>query len=154
MSKAREPSILEHDFIVLWHMLYGYTREPEQQYVVGWDGRELRFDFAWKQERVFVEVDGDTHGRARYSSSGRRYKSSGSHTTAAGYQRNMAKRNRAVANGWCVLAYTSDDVRKRSAEMLDQIMSVLNLRRHGRPVITPEMAKNMPCPFLGPEPDL
>jgi len=36
----------------------------------------------------------------------------------------------------------------------DLAMSDSGIVRHGRPVITWEMGRNMPCPFSGPEPDL
>ena len=57
--------------------------------------RKWRFDFAWPEARVAVEVEGGTWDRGR-------------HTRGAGYAGDCAKYNAAVMSGWRVLRFTSD----------------------------------------------
>lgn len=57
--------------------------------------RRWRFDFAWPEARVAVEVEGGTWDRGR-------------HTRGAGYAGDCAKYNAAVLGGWRVLRFTSD----------------------------------------------
>lgn len=64
--------------------------------------RKWRFDLAWPELRVAVELDGATwHG--------------GRHTSGAGYREDCLKLNAAVRAGWRVLRYTSTDLRERLA---------------------------------------
>ncbi|MGO8683984.1 MAG: endonuclease domain-containing protein [Thermoleophilia bacterium] len=60
--------------------------------------RKWRFDLAWPEHMLAVEVDGGTW-------------SGGRHTTGAGYQRDVEKFNAAGLAGWTVLHFTAADVR-------------------------------------------
>ena len=55
--------------------------------------RRWRFDYAWIEQRVALEVDGGTF-------------SGGRHVTGAGYGRDLEKLNEATARGWRVLRVT------------------------------------------------
>lgn len=67
--------------------------------------RRWRFDFAWPEQRVAVEVDGATwtHGR---------------HTRGIGYAADCEKINTATEIGWRVYRFTTDQVRNGTAVML------------------------------------
>lgn len=112
--------VLEHDFLVLWRLVRR-DDPPETQYRFDAD-RKWRFDFAWPDAKVAVECEGGTASRRKKSR----------HTQPAGYQGDCTKYNAAAECGWRVLRYTADDVRKRSAEMLDQVIRVLNAARAGK----------------------
>lgn len=63
--------------------------------------RKWRFDFAWPDFKVAVEIDGGTHdGAAR-----------GRHVRGEGFERDAEKLNQAQSLGWRVFRYTSRMVR-------------------------------------------
>lgn len=80
---------------------------PGGQHTV--DGK--RFDFAWLPERVLVELDGGQYlkGGGRHGSDGDRWKT-----------------NEAVAQGWRVLHYSPEQLKRDPARMLDQIARALS----------------------------
>jgi very-short-patch-repair endonuclease len=57
-------------------------------------GRRWRFDFAWADSKLAVEIEGGTW-------------SGGRHTSGAGYAKDLEKYNRAVLLGWRVLRFTT-----------------------------------------------
>jgi very-short-patch-repair endonuclease len=75
--------------------------------------RKWRFDFAWPDLKVAVEVEGGiwTGGR---------------HTRGAGFLKDMEKYNHAAAAGWCVLRCTPTTL--MSGPMLDLLARVLGER--------------------------
>ena len=66
------------------------------------EGRRFRFDLAWPQEKLAVEVQGGTH-------------SGGRHTRGAGYERDREKMNLAQLSGWRVLEVTPEQIRSGKA---------------------------------------
>ncbi len=77
--------------------------------------REWRFDFAFVEQRVGIEIDGGTHRGGR-------------HVRGKGYQSDCNKLNAAVCLNWAVLRYTSDDIMNRGADVIEQVCLVLNRR--------------------------
>lgn len=73
--------------------------------------RRWRFDFAWPEQKVAVEVDGGTWG------------ASSRHTSGAGYERDCIKLNAAVLDGWAVLRFTTTMIHDGA---IDQITELLN----------------------------
>ena len=59
--------------------------------------RKWRFDFAWPDYMVAVEVDGGIYSRGR-------------HVRGKGFKGDVEKRNAAVMAGWRVLHFTSEHV--------------------------------------------
>lgn len=55
--------------------------------------RKWRFDFAWKEKKLAVEVEGGQYIRGR-------------HNRPVGYERDCEKYNNAVMLGWKVLRFT------------------------------------------------
>lgn len=64
--------------------------------------RRWRFDFAWPDKKVALEIEGGTWSRSR-------------HTTGAGYRNDCYKYNTAATLGWCVIRATTDMVKDGSA---------------------------------------
>ncbi|MDH2653939.1 hypothetical protein QDR54_13675 [Acinetobacter baumannii] len=77
--------------------------------------RKWRFDFAWVEERIAVEIQGGVWmGK------------SGSHTSRKGLNNDCEKRNEAVIDGWRVLHFTSDQVHSEYAlDVIKRLMKVL-----------------------------
>ena len=107
----REESPLEAKMQrLLWcYGIEGYEREYRFSKVVG---RNHRFDFAWPDRKVAVEVDGGTH-----------LKGGGRHNT----DRDREKLNLAAALGWRVLRF-SGAMLDRPDECAEVIRAALEWR--------------------------
>ena len=77
--------------------LTGYVREYQAI-----PGRRFRFDFAWRKERLLVEINGGTYSK-------------GAHSTGTGINRDYEKGNLAVLNGWRVLSFDTKMVKSGAA---------------------------------------
>jgi len=85
-------------------------------------GRQWRFDFAWPEQKVALEVEGGVHfGKSR-------------HTTSGGFIEDCHKYNAAAVMGWTLIRADPRLVTKGWA--LEYVMDVLNgrsvptLRKH------------------------
>jgi very-short-patch-repair endonuclease len=74
---------------------------PEREYRF-WPGRRFRFDFAWPEQMIAVEVEGGTWTRGR-------------HNRGKGFESDCEKYNEAALQGWIVLRFTGAMVRDRRA---------------------------------------
>jgi hypothetical protein len=83
---------------------------PEKE-VVFFPGRRWRFDFAWREHKVAVEINGGIY-------------TNGAHTRGAHYESDMEKLNHAMLEGWKVLQFTPKQL--MSAETYTFIKKVLN----------------------------
>ena len=79
---------------------------PLQEYKFMPD-RDYRFDFAYPNEKIGIEVEGGTLGMQ------------GRHTRGKGYAEDCLKYNLAVLNGWKILRFTTAQV--NSGEAVDFI---------------------------------
>lgn len=80
--------------------------------------RKWRYDFAWPEQRVALEVQGGIH----MAKSG--------HNTAAGITRDCEKANEAVVLGWKVLHVTREQIENGSAiNWLRQILPPVEFER-------------------------
>jgi very-short-patch-repair endonuclease len=78
--------------------------------------RKWRFDFAWPEVRVALEVEGGVFTNGR-------------HTRASGFIKDMEKYNRAAVLGWRVLRTTPDNLCMQ--ETIDMVKSAwANARKH------------------------
>lgn len=68
-------------------------------------GRKFRFDFAWPERKIAVEVEGGIWARYR-----------GGHTHPMHILRDMEKGNIAAKLGWRVFRFTTDEVKKGIAQ--------------------------------------
>ena len=57
--------------------------------------RKWRFDFAFPEQKVAVEIEGGTFGKCKSR-----------HTTGTGYEKDCEKYNTAILNGWRVFRFT------------------------------------------------
>jgi very-short-patch-repair endonuclease len=74
--------------------------------------RKWRFDFAWPDVRLAVEIDGGLFSRGR-------------HQRAAGYQADCEKFNAAMLAGWRVLRYTTRDLTRRPVPVAEEVAQAL-----------------------------
>lgn len=129
-------SSLEKLFLDIWHTYAGDLPEPEHDYhfareLIGDSPypparpnfrkrmreaglRDWRFDFAWPQERVAVEIEGGTWVRGR-------------HSRGAGYGIDCEKYNVAQLNGWIVLRFTSDMLKNDPIRVVGAVCTALGI---------------------------
>lgn len=74
--------------------------------------RKWRFDYAWPEIKLALEIDGGTLGICK-----------GRHVRGTGYARDCEKLNTAVFLGWSVLRYTTQQV--------DKGLLLADLQTHG-----------------------
>lgn len=79
--------------------------------------RKWRFDYAWPDYMVAVEVNGGVWSRGR-------------HTRGAGYINDREKINEAQIQGWVVLEFTPQQMKTWEAK--ETIERALEMRRKGR----------------------
>lgn len=70
-------------------------------------GRAFRFDFAWPESRLLVEVQGGAWGTKKGGKTG--------HNTGVGINRDCEKSNLATLAGWRVLSVTTNHIRSGQA---------------------------------------
>ncbi len=80
--------------------------------------RKFRFDFAWLDQKVAVEIHGGVY-------------SGGRHVTGAGFTRDCEKRNLATLAGWRVLEFTGNQLRSDPLALTTIVLSLL-AKTHGR----------------------
>lgn len=73
--------------------------------------RKWRFDFAWPQEKIALEVQGGVH-------------TGGGHVRGNGYNNDCEKNNEACVMGWRVLAVTTDHI--SSGQALDWLRRIFS----------------------------
>lgn len=97
-------------FAYCWGQVQPEGGEPVREYAFA-GNRKWRFDFAWPQMKVAVEIDGYGFGHIDYGSLGNAHE----------------KQNRAVAEGWKVLRYTSRQLgaRERVEDAAAQVLDVI-----------------------------
>lgn len=79
----------------------GTIRPPEQEFRFD-PRRKWRFDFAWPEEMVAVEIEGGVWNDGR-------------HTRGHGFTNDCEKYNEATLAGWRVLRVTGEQIRDGSA---------------------------------------
>ena len=83
--------------------------EPVREYPAI-TGRKFRFDFAWLEHGLLVEVNGGTYTK-------------GAHSTGQGIRRDYEKCNLATLAGWRVLSFDGKSV--KSGEAVEVIRQAL-----------------------------
>jgi hypothetical protein len=66
------------------------------------EDRKFRFDFAWPDKKVAVEVEGGVYSNSR-------------HTSGFGFTKDCEKYNLAAASGWSVYRFTTEMVKNGKA---------------------------------------
>jgi len=89
----RQPSKLEHQFSIALRA-HGKDLPPHETEVRFTPPRLFRWDFAWVDQKVAVEIEGGI------------YQAKGGHTNVNGYNANCEKHNLGELNGWRLLRFT------------------------------------------------
>ena len=90
--------------------------EPIREYVAI-PGRRFRWDFAWPNFRLLLEVQGGTWGKGGKGGAG-------AHSGGVAASRDCEKGNLATCAGWRTLSVTTDQIRKGQAvRFLQQFFS-------------------------------
>lgn len=80
---------------------------PEREYRFAKPERDWRFDFAWPNRRIAVEVEGGVWARPTMPGGAQ----GGRHNRGAGYLRDLEKYNGAALRGWVLLRYTDREIK-------------------------------------------
>ena len=119
---GKKPSSLEAAFMRAWQLLAADRWPYPKRELRFHPTRMWRFDFGWEVERVAVEMEGGVFV-------------GGGHNRGRQYTMDCEKYNAATVMGWRVLRYTTLDVRKRPAQMVEEIGGLLAQgRRTSEPV--------------------
>jgi len=108
---------LEEGFLRLWASLdasRGLPAPVQQHYFH--PTRKWRFDFAWPDIRLAVELHGGI------------WRKKGAHNTGKAIHRDCEKSRAATKLGWTVLAYTTKDMEERPVQVIEEVAEVLRMR--------------------------
>ena len=109
MKDIKSISNLEQS--LLWHIQAFRLPDPILEHAFH-PKRRWRFDFAWPERKVAVEVEGGTW-------------SDGRHTTGSGFEKDCEKYNQATLLGWKVFRFTSGMI--ESGEAIKLIQEILEI---------------------------
>lgn len=110
---------------------------PEREYKFA-DDRRWRFDFAWPEIKVAVEVEGLSHGRPVIchrcrstvkSKNGRVIMQAGRHGSMKGMQTDAEKYNCATFLGWRVFRYTNIDLERRASDVIREMFHIVGVAK-------------------------
>lgn len=93
-AKPKKGSQGEFEF---WEMLRAEGMPLPRREFRFHETRQWRFDFAWPDRMLALEVEGGIYSKGR-------------HARGQGYQEDLDKYNAAVVLGWGVLRYSTEDV--------------------------------------------
>ena len=110
MAKSK----LEDKFAALWESQAADCAKPEREYRFHPE-RKWRFDFAFPDSRVAVEMEGGIW-------------TGGGHNRGTIYNTNCDKYNAAAMLGWTVLRYTTNHLRDRPAEVISEVRGVVEAK--------------------------
>lgn len=78
--------------------------------------RRWRFDLAWPDYKIALEIDGGVYTRGR-------------HTRGVGFERDCWKMNEAAASGWCVFRATPTMLQTEWREIVRILRAAFEMRR-------------------------
>ena len=104
-------SHLEAQFLALWERFAPDAPAPVTQHRFA-PPRRFRFDFAWLEAKVAVEIDGGVWVAGR-------------HTRGSGVQADYVKLNLATAGGWRVLRFTSNMLDDDPVGVVEQVVRLV-----------------------------
>lgn len=110
------PEARKHDlsdtFAATWKLVapndVAYVREHRFHPTRRW-----KFDFAFPEHRVAVEMEGGI------------YSKKGGHSSVTGIKRDIEKYTAAAVLGWRVLRYHTDDMRKRPVQVIEEVLAAI-----------------------------
>lgn len=98
----RQPSVAERKFSIYWRAIKGQQYQEELQFH---EGRRWRFDFAWPEVKVALEIEGGVF-------------IGGGHVRGRAYTNNCEKYNEALFDGWRVFRLTPDQITAANLERI------------------------------------
>lgn len=104
-------STLERNFMYWWDLLADDLPRPAPEWRFH-PRRRWRFDCAWPDDRVFVELHGGAY-------------SNGRHVRGAGFEGDLEKMNMAVVMGWRGLAFTTGMLNNDPEGCISQVRALL-----------------------------
>ena len=107
MAKLPKAISKGEELFFLQCRVYGFSPEREYQFC---EGRKWRFDAAFPDSMVAIEIEGGTW-------------SGGRHTRPAGYENDLEKYNAATRLGWKVYRYTTAMVERGDA--INHLLNVI-----------------------------
>jgi len=126
LQPKRKKQDLEQKFLDVW-MAYTTTK------LIGFDPpvrefrfvppRRWRFDFAFPNRKVAVEIEGLVSKWNRHEQ--------GHHQTTEGYRSDCEKYREASKLGWLVLRYTGQELVQRPVQIVEEVVEVLKQRSDG-----------------------
>lgn len=109
---------LKHDlrdaFLLIWERL-GPDIPPHPKEYRFHPKRRWRFDVAWPEHKVAVELEGGVWTRGR-------------HTRGKGYMKDLEKYNAAVSMGWRLLRFAANDLEFSPVQVVEQVKELLEER--------------------------
>jgi very-short-patch-repair endonuclease len=108
-KKPAGPSAGEQLFLAGWQE-FGtehWADQPAREFHF-YRTRDWRFDFAWPECNIAVEIEGATF-------------SNGRHSRGAGFRDDCIKYNAAAANGWLVFRFTSEMLKRDLRACVEQV---------------------------------
>lgn len=126
----RESSLsnLELMFLRTWENVLGLKDRPQMQYVFH-PTRKWRFDFAWPEVRVAVEIDGGIFV-------------GGGHNRGVRFSQDADKHNEAVLLGWRLLRFTTVQIRGEPVQCIDKVRKLIADQR-GLPAPSPLAGRSL-----------
>lgn len=103
-----------HSFLFYLNTLERPLPPPQTEYRFH-PTRRWRFDLAWPEAKVAVELDGGVWTRGR-------------HVRAKGYEADLEKINAAIERGWVVLRYTPQMIDRNPWNVIEQVKRVVKAR--------------------------
>lgn len=100
-------------FASIWRMYAKGTPVPTPEYKFH-PTRRWRFDFAWPDHKLAVEIEGGTFKRG-----------GGRHNRGLGHHADCDKYNAAAIAGWMVLRYTSKHLKDNPGKVIAEIKNSL-----------------------------
>ena len=118
----------EGHFLRLWEKFAEDQSQPVRQYVFH-PTRKWKFDFAWPEYLVAVEIDGGLfQGGDKPQATG--------HRSITGVMRDMEKSNAAQLAGWLVLRFHSKDLDDHHQAVVSMVKQALKIRGEERGLTT------------------
>lgn len=114
-----EESNLERTFDTLLRQIWQSSYMPEKEFQFAKEiGRKWRFDRAWPEHKVAVELEGGVYTQGR-------------HTRGAGFETDCEKYNTATAMGWRVFRLTAGMLAADPYKHISQILKAMG-EWHGK----------------------
>ena len=111
-----DESNLERTFDTLLRQISQNTLMPEKEYGFAKKlGRRWRFDRAWPEHKVAVELEGGVYTQGR-------------HTRGKGFEADCEKYNQATAMGWRVFRLTAGMLAKDPCKHINLILEMIRDR--------------------------